>query len=501
MQTKEFLLSGWVFLGFLLLLQCKSEMDNALDTAMKSASKGATIITGNIRNRDVYPNSKYIRILVPQLSVQGGALKLESPINKDGTFSFVIDLVRPQEVAIVNHVDFLYLLPGDSIHVELDFKRLSVAKLSGGKSADLSRDFHNYFNFLRYEDYHIGTQALIDLSWDEIRKILDKKRRYNRENRQTFLLKNKVGEEVVFLSEAMIELEYYSALVNITNGRKNIYHKEIMNEQKLINEVQEAAVKYFSKGLYSKAHFSFISAAYETAARLVYPLGDDTPYSDWAKKVAKTDTIRNFLVAKRAGYALLKKNLNEFETLSAHITHEYLLDRLINEYMIVRANMLNPENISASILRKPTDFANNITVNNNPVAQTVDINKGNVIVINIWANWCRPCHDVLLQFKPLVEEFAGKKVYFSFLCFSGLEQKAVDSFHKTGLDESSNHFCTPDEAQYLFKTFSPFGLPYGILVNRQGVVVDYGFHLRPGELLKEKINLLLEQDRLINSDR
>jgi hypothetical protein len=39
--------------------------------------------------------------------------------------------------------------------------------------------------------------------------------------------------------------------------------------------------------------------------------------------------------------------------------------------------------------------------------------------------------------------------------------------------------------------------PYGILVNRKGVIVDYGTHVRPAEMLSEKINLLLVQDNLI----
>jgi len=45
--------------------------------------------------------------------------------------------------------------------------------------------------------------------------------------------------------------------------------------------------------------------------------------------------------------------------------------------------------------------------------------------------------------------------------------------------------------------FSPLGFPYGILVNKKGVIVDYGPHIRPENKLREKIDLLLGQDNLV----
>ena len=43
----------------------------------------------------------------------------------------------------------------------------------------------------------------------------------------------------------------------------------------------------------------------------------------------------------------------------------------------------------------------------------------------------------------------------------------------------------------------PVSFLYGILVNRQGVIVDHGSHVRATNKLREKIDLLLKQDKLI----
>jgi len=76
----------------------------------------------------------------------------------------------------------------------------------------------------------------------------------------------------------------------------------------------------------------------------------------------------------------------------------------------------------------------------------------------------------------------------------------------------SEIICQKDECSILFNivitdfskffrvTFwwiSPMAFPYGILVNRKGVIVDYGSHVRPANMLREKIDLLLEQDNLL----
>ena len=497
-HIKNSLLVGWVICSALLFLQCKDETGNT-DTAFeRRRAEGVTVITGKIHNRDVFPHVKYMNLAVPHVSGGKRVVQLESFINKDGTFYFELDLAQPQEVVLTTFVDFLYLIPGDSIHVEFDFKDLSFkVKLSGGHSVAINRDFYNYFDKVVCYDYHISTKDRNELTWAEVRKKLDKHRQYNLEKRLLFLQKYKVCDEVVFLSKAMIELNYYIGLAGNALTWKDLYGKEVMDMQVLMNELHDVAVKYFSSGLYSNAHFRFISI-YKYTAQTVKPQGSDKSFAEWAKEVAKTDTIRNFMLATKAGAALLSKNLAEFEELYAHVDHQYLSDRLMNDYSKVRTNMINPEKISSSILDNPNDFFNNISLDKNIIAKTIAPYKEQVHVINIWTEWCPPCHDVLMQFKPLVDEFAGKDVCFSFLCVGGDQEKALKFFRQTGLDEASNHFGTAEDAQFLFKAFSPFVIPYGIIVNRKGVMVDYGSHLQPGVLLREKINLLLEQDKLLN---
>jgi len=66
-----------------------------------------------------------------------------------------------------------------------------------------------------------------------------------------------------------------------------------------------------------------------------------------------------------------------------------------------------------------------------------------------------------------------------------------------GIDDASVHFPTKEEFNYLNKTLHLLQFPHSILVNKKGVIVDNGPYVRPAYKLKEKIDLLLEQDKLI----
>jgi thiol-disulfide isomerase/thioredoxin len=342
----------------------------------------------------------------------------------------------------------------------------------------------------------VGTDCEINCSWTEIRKQLDEQRNNNRDRRQAFLQKTNVCDEVVFLTEAMIELDYYNAFLGSVGRRERLFGKETMDKEVLMNELNEAADKYFNSGLYSDTHFRFIAAAYIPAARFFTQMFDDIDLVDWTNEIAKTDVIKDFMFTVQAGYALIRKDLDNFEKYSIHVNNEYLLDRLMQEYKITRTKMENPENISAYVLGSPVDFTT-FSIEQNVIGKTNAPNYGKVQVINIGASWCGPCKPVLEQFAALDKEYAGMNVCFSFICITPDNLETRIMYRERGINDATVHFTTKDEYEFLVKMFSPMGLPYGILLNRKGVVVDWGTHVRPSENLREKINLLLKQDKLI----
>ena len=500
-SAKEHIIRLFI-ISCLLLTQCKPVVENDHVSVLRSTSSGVAIITGRIYNLDVYPKTKDITINVSHVSGKDRVTEIKTAIKEDSTFYFEIDLARPQDVTMDPYLDFLYLVPGDSLHIEIDFKNLSNIRFSGGKSATINSDFFKYFDATSYRTtgksyLSVGTDCAMNCSWVEIVKMLNNERNNFRKRREKFMINNKACEEVLFLTGAMIELDYYGALVGIILNREHIWNQETMDKEKMMNELNEVATNYFHSDLYSNSHFKF-AMSYIMAARLATNPKDNTDFADWANVVASTDTIREFMFAVQAANALLQKDLDDFEKYSVHINHEYLLDRLTQEYMTVRANMYNPKNISSDLLGNPRDFTGNISFENkNFLTEIIAKNDGKVHIIDTYASWCAPCKEAVKQLAALKKEYEDKDVSITFICVTPDNEKTRELFRANGFDDSSVYFTVNDEHFILARTFAPISFPYGILLNREGVIVDHGSHVRPENKLREKIDLLLIQDKLI----
>ena len=483
MNNKKQLIRPILFLGLMLLFAHCNRAERENTSVLKTAESGIATITGFIHNRDVYPHTQEITINISHISGRERVTQLRTPINDDGTFRFNIDLARPQDVTMPPFVNFLFLIPNDSLHVELDFANLTDVRLSGGKSADINNDFIKYFNAMGGRSAHIGTYIIRNASWAEIMERLNEQQNEIRDRRDIFLQNNEVHDEVVFLTEAMIELAYYRMLTRAVFERKR-FDKETIDKNLLMDKMNDAVERFFHSGIYSNSHFAFIASYTRIAASATEQPAIDE-FAIWAEKIAVNDIIRNFMLTVRAGNALLEKDLESFRIVAAHINYDYLFDRVMQEYSTTRMNMLNPEGILGEL-----------AVENNPLTNIIASGIGNVQIINISASWCAPCKIVLSETSQWMRELADKDVSFSFISITD-DEASRRKYKERDIDLSLVHFTNSDETTFLFRTFSPFGLPHGILINRNGVIVDSGGHVRPGARLRENIDLLLRQDNLV----
>ncbi|MDR2037127.1 MAG: TlpA family protein disulfide reductase [Bacteroidales bacterium] len=472
----------------------KKEQDIEMFTQEQSSK--STQITGVIHNRNTYPNTKEIKIKIPYISGKNRTYQIVSPILDDGSFYFKFDLAQAQDISMETYINFLYLIPGDSLHIEIDFNNLTDIQFSGNNSANINRDFYQYFDEIFYRGYSIGTECLINCSMEEIREKLDETRVLYLSKRDSFLRNHQVQPEVIFLTKAMIELDYYTELSHIVKMRSfrqiNTTPPDIF-----MNELNTHATKYFGYGLYSNSHFRFINSGYLQIAFLKkLPESAIMHLAEWVSDMAYNDTIKEFSLSCIASDFLQTKDLKSFEEVYTHIENKYLHERLMHEYQQTWRSMEHPEAISSGIVNEPSDFTGPSSSSENIMTQTITPNYGKVQVINISATWCPPCHSELSNYKYLITKYNNQDVSFSFICAGGNEQEWGKLLQKNELTKEHHHFCSDTEFRFLAKTFSPIGFPYGILVNKKGVIVDHGLHVR-SERIEKKIDLLLKQDTLI----
>ena len=101
------------------------------------------VITGHISNREVYPKTTEISIVIP--FYDRVSEKQASTIYED-SFAFSFVPYAPRTISMPPYIDHLVVCPGDSIHVELDFADLGKAVYSG-KGAENNENLNEFFEF------------------------------------------------------------------------------------------------------------------------------------------------------------------------------------------------------------------------------------------------------------------------------------------------------------------------------------------------------------------
>ena len=117
--------------------------------------------------------------------------------------------------------------------------------------------------------------------------------------------------------------------------------------------------------------------------------------------------------------------------------------------------------------------------------------RGKVVLLDFWASWCGPCAQSVPHYRKLRGELAGR----------GFELVAV------GLDEDAAHAraflerfdvrypAGSDPAGEVAGRYALKGMPYAVLIDREGIVRDTHVGFRASDVadLRASIERLLEE--------
>ena len=120
----------------------------------------------------------------------------------------------------------------------------------------------------------------------------------------------------------------------------------------------------------------------------------------------------------------------------------------------------------------------------------LSVNKGKVIYIDCWATWCGPCKAEMPNSKVLMKQMAGKEVTFVYICIDSPEKLWKSNLSELQL-EGQHYFLSDKQSNDFKKLFNVNGVPFYFLIDKNGLFVESGTHLRPG-MVTNKIEGLLK---------
>lgn len=490
-------------LVYILCISCSHKAPASFGT--ESADERPAIITGTIANRDTYPNTTDITISLP--FYDRWSRQQKSRIWDDASFSFETLPYALRDISMAPFVDRLLISPGDSLHIGIDFDDFNKVSFSGNGSENNEK--LNVF-LMKYYTAAWPSFSSVDLdvldSDGQLKRLYENASDYKKAidaclNEQMIRLREFVStenpsEELVSFCKQEIEIDYYSNLV----GALSLYRSE-----------GEDVSNYFNLGdiehLFRPDCFN--SKLCDLTENIAVWLYGSIPVEQRQKIFTSIEENASFLKSSAVNsmmsqmlltglYASLLENneVDDFEKnleiFNENVTFPLLKQSIRDRYWEKKAYCDNPRLLSEVILNgdKAKDgvcISGRENAGLKLLRDIISSNDGSVIYISIGANWC----PGTVQEKPYQQQLALELKDEPIRIVNFYLDKGDNI--KDDLTGIEDYYLTNDQLIGLDPIFhTGRGIPFYILIDKQGMMVNYGEHLRPSlERTKDTIEELL----------
>lgn len=441
------------------------------------------IVYGKISNLQVYPHIKEVTLTLPDFSKSGEVHV--SPIDSLGEFRFEIYPIVTREFSITPIEDRLLIAPGDTLFIEHDFADFTNTQFSGSAAivnwqiAQFRNDYLGRYNF----DY--------DLSYLDYKDRSDKQLNEYFKKLTAFQKEHNTSEQFNTWAEKQIRLDYFSVLIEFPFQHyirtkeefveKDAYYRFLPELENIINETM-ILFSYFRVmeryNLMKKFDFNPVP---KSDIKLT-----ETESIDLLSSVSKNNFFSQFAVATQLSIGL-KANTTEIideneEKINKIITNPFLRSVLQTEYNKVKDYKAKPKIFSDAVMGRDMLEKHGVGVHPqdsfNIVKRIIDKHIGQILFVDIWAPWCPPCIIEMPYSKTLSDYFSNKPVTFVYLNIGGTDEQWKETIDKHELS-GIHSYLTEKEWIDVMNRFNAKSIPYYLLFDKEGVMVDFGSHLRP----------------------
>ena len=451
------------------------------------------VITGHISHREVYPRTTEISIMIP--FYDRVSEKQSSTIYEDA-FAFSLVPYAPRTISMPPYIDHLMVCPGDSIHVELDFADLGKVVYSG-KGAENNENLNDFFvryylkdwpGFSEWELNSEGKPALRKYEHADIFVEAIKQRLESHLARlDEYIEEKRPSPVLIALCRKEIEADYYSALIQGLLGYKDFQGEDVLacfqvkDAEPLFNE------DCMSGNLFelSANIATWVLSSLNLDRKEELRLANDYPARlHFLEEATGNDMLRQMLITHLYNQLLEANEVERFEKLFAsfneNVTYPLLKLSTRDRYVLKKAWQENPKALSNAILNadKPRD-AQTIDLKENEglkLLRSVIVQKeGNVVYVTIGATWCPASQQELPFQQSLAADEKGKPLrVVNFWLDDG-----ADDLESIALGIENYHLTDAQRAGLDPILHLGRGIPFYILIDKEGVIVDFGEHLRP----------------------
>lgn len=500
------------FLIVFLLISCSSK------DVKKYSEPQKVIIAGKVENYDA--QIVETKIVVNQLGAP--RQQINTQIDSLGHFSGTFEIYTPTDLWLQYKTNFLVLAhPGDSIYVVFNDNSgdrpeiLKSIKFSGDAAKtnqDAAQFQRMYYSTPLYYDWDAKRKAIKEYEVDQYISYLDTMQQKSIELYNSFVETVFPNQETKMWALTFIEQDYYNALAFYPQDHRDanrLNYKEWNVPISYYNPLLKRLPIKESMFISGYALSSFINRFHsdyalrslrdEASNNKDLTLNESTPKAvidsiivNGLIKYTPDDLLRQMVLTEHFSQKFENADVKLFEQYKDlaenYIKEPYLKEPLWEFYNKVKSRLENPQIASDALLKKLDSSSAGETIN-----AIRSEHKGNIIYIDCWATWCPPCRDEMPHSKKLMTELETRDVSFIYLCLDSEEKlwkASLDEFELGG----QHYFLTKQQSNDIRAAFEIPGMPFYILIDKKGTIVETGSHLRPRRV-KEKIEKLFELNK------
>nr|WP_319997335.1 TlpA disulfide reductase family protein [uncultured Draconibacterium sp.] len=455
-----------------------------------------TVISGLINNFQKHPDYNTIELRIPDI-LSGKIIQKES-IDAKGTFKFELDLENATDITILYKAFFhVFITPGDSIHLTINndfinnnpesYTELYAHCKVSGTAQKINEEVSGFFAFLEDSVYNINTlndsvnvlapmpiKAYLERELDKQYLALE---RFNNRNNTSEHFQNWAKNHLKYRTwsllfqypifhnfpssmeqlkktgyMSLIPEEYLSFLDSFENVRNNkllevgSYNEFLRGYNSYINYlIPEDTIKYY-RSLYQsnfKKGFDYFINHYSSNA---------------------DGFIKDFLIANHYYWTLEEQHYNNLK---------YIVDFGQIEDSLLRKKVEKKFYYEQKIFENPElhpDANINEKVENNKFLKTLKTKyKNNVIFIDFWAPWCKPCMEEIPYAQELKKQYEKEDVVFVYLG-TNCQKESWELTIKEKAIKGEHFLLTKKQSEELADIFDIRGIPHYVLLDKNGKV-------------------------------